>query len=146
VGTVSDSFTSVTCQFSADCCNNYEEYYPDESRLMRQSGRRLSEMRGAVISAETWELNVIHVTKTNTFKAVVQIKDLKFRGNEGEAMIRDPRDFNSYRDVIEALNDPRRRRYRLFGYVDCSIFLGQGPADSVEEDFNSQPNVRLDVC
>jgi hypothetical protein len=113
---------------------------------MRRSGRRLSEMRGAVISAEIWELNVIHITKTDKFGAVVKIDLLKFRGNEGEAMIGDPRDFNSYRDVVEALSNPRRRRYSLVGFVDCRIYLGEGPQDPVDEDFTSQPNVRLDVC
>ena len=79
--------------------------------MMRMVGRRLSEMRGALIFVEKWELNVIRVQKLNQFKAVVKIDLLRFFGNEGEATIGDPRDFNSYRDVKDALTDPQRQAY-----------------------------------
>ena len=77
-------------------------------------GRRLSEMRGALIFVEQWELNIIPVPKLNTLKAVVKIDLLRFFGNEGEVMIGDPRDFNSYRDVKDALADPHRQSYVPF--------------------------------
>jgi hypothetical protein len=78
---------------------------------MRIVRRRLSEMKGALIFVEKWELNVIHIQKSNTFKAVVKIDLLRLFGNEGEATIGDPREFNSYKDVKDALNDPDRQAY-----------------------------------
>ena len=79
--------------------------------MMRIARRRLSEMRGALIFIEKWELNVIHVQKSNTFKAVVKIDLLRLFGNEGEATIGDPREFHSYKDVKDALTDPERQAY-----------------------------------
>jgi hypothetical protein len=68
-------------------------------------------MRGALIFADKWELNVLHMPKTDKFRVVVKIDLLRSHGCEGEAVIGDPRDFNTYRDVNEYLLDPKRRRY-----------------------------------
>jgi hypothetical protein len=78
---------------------------------MRMTGRRLSEIRGALIFAEKWELDIIPVQKSNILKAAVKIDLLKLFGNEGEATIGDPRELNSYRDVKDALADPQRKAY-----------------------------------
>lgn len=78
---------------------------------IRIVGRRLSEIKGALIFVEKWELNVIPSPKSNTLKAVVKIDFLRLFGDEGEATIGDPREFNSYRDVKDALTDPRRKAY-----------------------------------
>ena len=73
--------------------------------------RRLSEIRGALIFPENWELNVVELQKSNKLKAVVKIDLFRLFGNEGEATIGDPRDFNSYRNATEMLEDPRRQAY-----------------------------------
>ena len=78
---------------------------------MRMTGRRLSEIKGALIFAEKWELTIIPVQKSNILKAAVTIDLLQLFGNEGEATIGDPREFNSYRDVKDALADPQRKAY-----------------------------------
>lgn len=75
------------------------------------AGRRLTEIKGALIFVEKWELNVISSQKSNTLKAVVKIDLLRLFGDEGEAMIGDPREFNSYKDVKDALTDPQRKAY-----------------------------------
>lgn len=81
---------------------------------MRMAGRRLTEIKGALIFVEKWELNVIPSQKSNTLKAVVKIDLLRLFGDEGEAMIGDPREFNTYKDVKDALTDPQRKAYLLF--------------------------------
>jgi hypothetical protein len=77
------------------------------------SGRRLTEMKGALFFADKWELDVLLVPKVNKFKAVVRIEQVRIFGSDGEATIGDPRDFNSYKVVIDLLNDPKRRSYAL---------------------------------
>lgn len=74
------------------------------------TGRRLSEMRGALIFVEKWEFKVIEL-KSGGLEAGVKMDLLRVLGNEGEATIGDPRDFNSYRSVIDLLTDPKRRLY-----------------------------------
>jgi hypothetical protein len=66
-------------------------------------------MKGALIYAENWELNVMHLANRDTLKAVVKMNSIRVVGNEGESTIGDPRDFNSYRDVTEALTDHSRQ-------------------------------------
>lgn len=53
----------------------------------------------------------MHLSKNNKYKAVVRIDQISLMGSEGENTIGDPRDFNSYRDVVTALGDPRRQSY-----------------------------------
>lgn len=72
------------------------------------SGRQFSELKGGLIFAEKWELMVIYLRKVNRFKAVVKIDLIRFFGSDGMPLLGDPRDFNSYRTVIEALQDPSR--------------------------------------
>jgi hypothetical protein len=79
--------------------------------IVSMSGRRLTELKGALIFAENWELAVIHLTKHNTLKAVLRIEQLRVFGSDGEATIGDPRDFNTYKGVIDLLRDPERRSY-----------------------------------
>jgi hypothetical protein len=78
------------------------------------SGRRLTEMKGALFFAEKWELNVIYIPTSNKPKAVVRIEQIRIFGSDGEATIGDPRDFNTYKVVIDLLNDPKRRSYALY--------------------------------
>jgi hypothetical protein len=78
------------------------------------SGRRLTEMKGALFFAEKWEVNVIHIPTSNKPKAVVRIEQIRIFGSDGEATIGDPRDFNTYKVVIDLLNDPKRRSYALY--------------------------------
>jgi hypothetical protein len=78
------------------------------------SGRRLTEMKGALFFAEKWEVNVMHLPTSNTTKAVVRIEQIRIFGSDGEATIGDPRDFNTYKGVVELLNDPQRRSYVLY--------------------------------
>jgi hypothetical protein len=73
------------------------------------SGREFSELRGGLIFAEKWELMVIHLRKGNRFKAVVKFDLIRFFGSDGMPLIGDPRDFNSYRTVIEILEDSSRK-------------------------------------
>jgi hypothetical protein len=75
------------------------------------SGRRLTELKGGLIFAEKWELAVLHLSKHNTLKAVIRIEQLRIFGSDGEVTIGDPRDFNTYKVVIDLLNDPERRSY-----------------------------------
>ena len=79
--------------------------------MTRNVGRRISEMRGALIFVEKWELNINRVQRLNIIKAVIKIDSLRLFGNEGEATIGDPRDFNTYRDVKDAFADPQRQAY-----------------------------------
>ena len=60
---------------------------------------------------ERWELNVVQQAVTDTFIAVVKVDRLRLFGSEGEAVIGDPVDFNSYHNVDVVLNDPTRRPY-----------------------------------
>jgi hypothetical protein len=78
------------------------------------SGRRVTEMKGALFFAEKWEVNVIHIPTSNINKAVVRIDQIRIFGSDGEATIGDPRDFNTYTVVIDLLNDPKRRSYVLY--------------------------------
>jgi hypothetical protein len=73
------------------------------------SGRQFSELKGGLIFAEKWELMVIRLPPQNQVKAVIKIDLLRFFGSEGEPLMGDPRDFNSYRAVIETLQDPSRQ-------------------------------------
>jgi hypothetical protein len=71
-------------------------------------------MRGALIYADEWQLNVVALSKSNTVRVVVEMNLLRLMGNEGEATIGDPRDFNSYRVVEELLEDSARLKYSSF--------------------------------
>ena len=74
--------------------------------IVRMSGRRLTEIKGALIFAERWELDLQIKGK---LKAVVKIDLLRYFGNEGQDTIGDPRDFNTYRTVTDLFDDPNRR-------------------------------------
>jgi hypothetical protein len=78
--------------------------------IIRMSGRRLTEIKGALIFAEKWELDLQTKGK---LKAVVKIDLLRYFGNEEEPTIGDPRDFNTYRIVTDLFNDPNRRSLLL---------------------------------
>jgi len=61
--------------------------------------------------ADKWEMNVIHLPKSEKFKAVLKIDSIRYIGSEGEPMIGDPRDFNDYNSVLETLRSTSRESY-----------------------------------
>ena len=103
---------------------------------MRMTSKRLTEEKGALIFAEKWELNVVYINKSNKFRAVVKIDQLRCMGAEGEAMIGEPADFNAFKHVTTVLADPKRRR----------VFLGSLPSEPEEEDYGSQAGSQQNVC
>jgi len=74
-------------------------------------------MKGGLFYVEKWELRVVLSHNHDKLRAIAHIDRLEYFGNEGEAMIGDPRDFISYGAVEETLNDPTRQAYSslLFG-------------------------------
>ena len=108
---VADQTTSIACQFTAKCCNDLERYeiLNFAFKLFSSEGRRFSEMRGAFIAPEEWEL-LVSPKKNGTLRVVLKIDSVKLLGHDGENPIGDPRDFNTYRDVLDILSDPKRER------------------------------------
>ena len=115
-GVISDSGTCIRTRFSSNCCNLFQECPPSYIHINNRTvGRRLSEFRGAIVTPEKWELNVSCIR--NEFSAYIQIDQLRVFGSEGEETIGDPREFNTYRDVVKTLTDPNRKSVYL-GYED----------------------------
>jgi hypothetical protein len=64
-------------------------------------------MTGGLFHIDKWELNVIF---TQTYRVLVKIDLIRYFGNEGEALLGDPRPFNTFKAIEEVLNDPKRKR------------------------------------
>jgi hypothetical protein len=68
-----------------------------------------TQLGGGLVFAEKWELNVIHTSKADRFKAAVKIDKLRLYGSIGEPEFGKPKDFNMVEAVIDVLADPKRR-------------------------------------
>jgi hypothetical protein len=102
------------------------------------TSKRITELTGGLIFPDKWEINVIQ-PRPKSFRAVVKIDLLRSFGNEGEATVGDPRDFNTYRNVVDLLKDPNRERYLFFRTsLIPSIYLGLPLED---EQYDSQQDV-----
>ena len=100
--------------------------------------KRLTEITGGLIFADKWDINVVQ-PRPKSFRAAVKIDLLRFLGNDGETTIGDPRDFNTYRNVVDLLKDPNRERYLVLRIsLIPSIYLGLPPGD---EQYDSQQDV-----
>jgi len=74
------------------------------------NSKRLTEITGGLIFTDKWDINVLQ-PRPKSFKVAVKIDLLRFFGNDGEATIGDPRDFNTYKTVVDLLKNPSRERY-----------------------------------
>lgn len=102
------------------------------------TSKRLTEITGGLIYADKWDINVVQ-PRPKSFRAAVKIDLLRLFGNDGEATIGDPRDFNTYRNVVDLLKDPNRERYLFLRILLIhSIYLGLPPGD---EQYDSQQDV-----
>ena len=75
-----------------------------------REGRPLfTELKGGFIIPDKWEIYVIQLPQSEKLEAILKIDCIRFVASDGEVMIGDPRDFNTYDSVLETLRRPSRR-------------------------------------
>ena len=83
-------------------------------------------MTGGLIYPQNWLFKVVKLPTSGELAGAIEIRGLKYIGNEGEGLIGEPYNFNSYPDVINLLKDPNRQ----------SIYIPPSPAPN--QEYSSQ--------